>query len=208
MAVLEKEIVDPGAELQPGLLLVLKAPRDLIDEDQFQRLCGANSDLRLERVASGEIIIMAPAGSESSHKNFKLSIQLGIWTEKDGTGLAFDSSAGFTLPNGAVLSPDASWIKRERWDALSRQDKERFSPICPDFVVELRSRTDRISIVRAKMREYIENGARLGWLIDPQTKQVEVYRPNQAATVLKEPAAVSGEDVLPGFVLDLAPIWE
>jgi len=208
MAVLEKEIVDPGPELQPGLRLVLKAPRDLIDEEQFLRLCSANGDLRLERAATGEIIIMSPAGGESSRKNIKISAHLEIWSEKDGTGVAFDSSMGFTLPNGAVLGPDASWIRRERWDALSRKDKERFSPICPDFVIELRSATDRISVVRAKMREYIENGARLGWLIDPRTKQVEVYKPNEPVKTLKEPANVSGEDVLPGFTLDLAPIWE
>lgn len=208
MAVAEKEIVAPAAVIEPGLLLVLKAPHDVIDEDQFLRLCSANGDLRLERASTGEIIIMAPAGSESGFKSGEVFYSLKAWSKNDRTGLAFDSSTGFTLPNGAVAASGAAWIRKERWNTLSRKDKERFAPICPDFVVELRSPTDRLRVLQAKMREYMENGVRLGWLIDPQRKAVEVYRTGKPVELLAEPKNVSGEDVLRGFVLDLAPIWE
>ena len=172
----------------------------------FWRLCGANSDLRLERTARGELIVMSPAGTESGGQNAILTTRLGNWTAADGTGKHFDSSAGYTLPNGATRSPDASWIRKERWNALSLEEKRRFAPICPDFAVELCSPTDDRKEVQEKMREYLSCGLRLGWLIDPEAQSVEIYRPGQPVEILEKPAALSGEDVLPGFVLDLKGI--
>lgn len=172
----------------------------------FWRLCAANGDLRLERTARGELIIMAPAGSDSGRQNSKLTMRLAVWAEADGSGQCFDSSAGFTLPNGAVRAPDASWIADNRWNALTPQQKKRFAPICPDFVIELRSPSDTKENVRAKMHEYIAQGARLGWMIDPQDATVEVYRPDRAPESLTRPERLSGEGVLPGFVLELRGI--
>jgi Uma2 family endonuclease len=178
----------------PGLRLTDRA---------FEKLCAANPDLRLERTSRGELVVMSPAGSMSGRRNAKLILRLGNWAETDGTGEFFDSSAGFTLPNTAIRGPDASWMLRERWEALSEDDRERFSHVCPDFVAELRSRSDKKKDLRAKMREYITQGARLGWLIDPKIARVEIYRPGRPVELLKRPATLSGEDVLPGFVLDL-----
>jgi Uma2 family endonuclease len=172
----------------------------------FWRLCGANSDLRLERTARGELIIMSPAGTESGGQNAILTMRLGIWTEADGTGKHFDSSTGYTLPNGATRSPDASWIHKERWNTLTLKEKRRFAPICPDFAVELCSPTDDRKEVQEKMREYLSCGLRLGWLIDPEAGIVEIYRPGRPVETLEKPAVLSGEDVLPGFVLDLKGI--
>jgi Uma2 family endonuclease len=171
----------------------------------FWRLCCDNRDLRLERTARGELIVMAPAGSETGLRNMGLSGQVWNWAHANGTGLSFDSSTGYTLPNGAVRSPDASWIIRERWEALSHEDRRKFAPICPDFVVELTSPSDesRRPKVQKKMREYIEQGARLAWLIDPDAGEVEVYLPVQT---LARPRTLDGEGVLPGFVLDLQDI--
>ena len=177
-----------------------------VTADDFWRLCVANRDLRLERTARGRLIVMAPAGSDSGMRNADLTAQVVVWAKADGTGVPFDSSAGFTLPNGAVRAPDASWIVRERWDALTREQKDKFSPICPDFVVELTSPSDTHEAARKKLAEYIEQGARLGWLIHRKTGAVEVYRPGRPVEVLKRPATLSGEDVLPGFELDLKGI--
>jgi Uma2 family endonuclease len=179
-------------------------PRVTLEE--FAELCGLNPDLRLERTAGGELIAMAPAGSESGGRNASLVAQLYMWSARDGTGKAFDSSAGFTLPNGAIRSPDASWLRKERWDALTAEEKRGFAPICPDFVAELRSPSDRIDLVREKLVEYLANGARLGWLIDPLEGVVEVYRPGGSVERLVKPAEVSGEAVLPGFMLNLQGI--
>lgn len=172
----------------------------------FWRLCGANRELRLERTAKGAIEAMPPAGSGTGAQNSRLAAQVGTWAWNDGTGTAFDSSAGFTLPNGAVRSPDASWIVNERWNALTPEQKKVFAPICPDFVVELRSPSDALSNLHEKMEEYLAQGARLGWLIDPLTGTVEIYRPGRPVERLERPATFSGEDVLPGFVLDLKGI--
>jgi Uma2 family endonuclease len=172
----------------------------------FTRLCRANPELRLERTAAGELIIMPPAGTESGGQNSTLSGQLYIWAKATGLGKTFDSSAGFTLPNGAIRAPDASWVTQDRWDALTPDEQKGFAPLCPDFVVELRSRTDSLREVRDKMREYRSQGARLGWLIDPKRNAVEVYRPGRRVATLLAPATLSGEDVLPGFVLDLKGI--
>jgi len=186
--------------------LLLQFPSSMTDE-QFFELCQMNRDLRIERNKSGEISIMPPTGSETGNRNFNLALQLGNWSEKDGTGICFDSSTGFKLSTGAERSPDASWVKIERWNTLTEEEQERFAPLCPDFVVELMSPSDTLEKTRSKMKEYMENGARLGWLINRKQKQIEVYRPNQEVEVLESPQTVSGEDVLPGFVLDLEEIW-
>ena len=178
---------------------------DLTDE-QFFLLCQNNGDLRFERTASGEIIIMPPTGGETSNRNIELAYQLQAWSRQNNLGKAFDSNGGFTLPNGAVRAPDASWLKLERWEALTPQQRQKFLPLCPDFVVELRSPTDSVKQTQEKRQEYIDNGARLGWLIDAKTRRVEIYRPNQEVELLENPASLSGEDVLPGFVLNMAQI--
>jgi len=177
-----------------------------VSDQVFARFCREHPDLRIERTASGELIIMPPAGTESGHRNILLSARLQYWTQDAGIGVAFDSSTGFTLPNTAIRSPDASWIANDRWNDLAPKERQGFSRICPDFVAELRSPTDSIRTVRAKMREYCSQGARLGWLIDPYRNVVEIYRPNRRVKVLKAPLTVSGEDVLPGFTLDLKGI--
>lgn len=177
-------------------------------DEAFYELCGKNPDLRFERSAQGEVIIMAPAGSETGARNMSISGQLWQWLQQYGRGEAFDSSAGFRLPTGAILSPDASWIAQARWDALSPEQRQRFAPLCPDFVIELRSRTDELGTLQAKMQEYITNGAQLGWLIDPHNCKVEIYRPEQPVEVLDEPQLVSGEPILPGFQLDLERIFQ
>lgn len=178
-----------------------------ISVEQFYEFCLANRDLRIERTASGEVIIMPPAFSDTGNRNMKIAQQVANWAEQDGTGEVFDSSAGFTLPNGATRSPDASWIKLERWDALSEEQKASFAPICPDFVIELRSQSDTLSGLRNKMQEYIDNGTLLGLLIDRKNRNVYIYRPNQEPEILENPETVSGEPVLPGFVLRMAKIW-
>ncbi|MBD1897140.1 Uma2 family endonuclease [Coleofasciculus sp. FACHB-129] len=183
----------------------LKLTIDLTDE-QFFQLCQNNRDLRFERTASGELIIMPPTGSETGNRNIDLSYQLQAWSRQSNLGLAFDSSSGFKLPNGADRSPDASWVRRDRWDALTSEEQQGFAPLCPDFVVELLSPSDSVKIAQAKMKEYMENGARLGWLINRKNQRVEIYRQDQDVEILENPATLSGEDVLPRFVLDLKQI--
>ncbi|PSB12507.1 hypothetical protein C7B62_01420 [Pleurocapsa sp. CCALA 161] len=175
--------------------------------DSFFDFCQLNSHLRIERTATGELMIMSPAGSETGNRNFKLIQQLANWTDRDGSGIGFDSSAGFTLPNGSTRSPDASWIKLTKWNSLSAQQKTKFAPICPDFVVELRSPSDNLKMLQDKMQEYIDNGVSLGWLIDRTTRQVHIYTPNSEVNSLDNPQTISGEPILSGFVLDLAKIW-
>ena len=177
-----------------------------VSSAMFWKLCRANPDLRLERTAEGRLIVMAPAGSESGGQNANLVIDLGIWARADGTGKVFDSSTGFTLPNGAIVSPDASWIKLDRWLAVPSHQREKFASICPDFVVELRSPSDRLKPLRRKLRQYIEQGVRLGWLLDPVRAKVEVYRPGRDVELLDRPPSLSGHQVLPGFVLNLREI--
>lgn len=177
---------------------------DLTDE-QFFQLCQNNRDLRIERTAQGELILMPPTGWESGSRNAKLTQRLGNWTDVDGTGVAFDSSTGYKLPNGANRSPDASWISKERLEALN-PDPAKFLPMAPDFAVELRSATDSLRATQQKMQEYIACGVRLAWLIDPQNQQVEIYRLGQNVEVLRSPTSLSGEDILPGFVIDLTGI--
>ena len=178
-----------------------------LSDEQFFQLCQQNKLVQFERNADGTLVLMPLVGGTTSIRNASLTAQLGMWNRDDKLGIGFDSSTGFTLPNGAVRSPDASWLKRDRWDALTQEQKERFAPVCPDFVVELRSDTDCLKRLQEKMREYRANGARLGWLIDLETQKVEIYRPDQEVEVLESPANLSGESVLPGFILNIESIW-
>jgi len=178
-----------------------------VTPEQFERLCGKYRELRFELTSTGELIVMPPTGSETGRSNADLTYQLMAWTKKDATGVCFDSSAGFTLPNGAIRSPDGAWIKRNRWDKLTEQQKKTFAPICPDFAVELRSASNTFTELNLKMFEYLENGASLGWLIDPFKRQVYVYEPNHEVVILDNPETVSGDPLLHGFKLNLTEIW-
>jgi len=184
----------------------LRSVLELTDE-QFFQLCQANRDLRFERTATGELIIMPPTGGETGNRNARITQQVMNWTDADGTGIAFDSSTCFKLPNGADRSPDAAWIQLARWNALTEAEKEKFPPICPDFVIELLSPSDSLKVAQEKMEEYIENGVSLGFLINRKSRQVMIYRQGKEVEVLESPATVSGEEVLNGFVLNLAMIW-
>lgn len=175
-------------------------------QEEFEILATNYPELRMELTREGRLIIMPPAGGESGGRNADLTADLVYWNRQSQTGKVFDSSTGFILPNGADRSPDASWVERSRWEGLSPEQRERYVPLCPDFVVELLSRTDSLAETREKMNEYMENGVRLGWLINPCRKQVEIYRPGQAVEVLDNPVSISGEPILPGFTLDLKGI--
>ncbi len=199
----------PSPAMGEVLPLVLRlAPVVSMTDDQFADLCALNDILRLERTAAGDLELMPPAFSETGSKNSYSSIRLGVWAEQDGTGHTYDSSAGFTLPNGAIRSPDASWISNARYRELTSEQRSGFSAICPNFVIELRSHSDRLSTLQAKMQEYMANGAQLGWLIDPSVRSVHVYRPNTDVQVLENPNEVSADPELPDFTLNLQPIWE
>ena len=179
----------------------------ILDDEQFQTICQNNKNLNFERNQQGELIIMSPTGSETGRKNLSITAQLWTWNNQYKLGVAFDSSTGFKLPNDAIRSPDASWIKKERWENLTHQEKIKFAPICPDFVVELLSINDDWDEGKKKMEEYIDNGVKLGWLIDPNENQVAIYRPHQEIEILKNPQTLSGEDILPEFILDLSDIF-
>jgi len=183
-------------------------PMPDLSEDAFLKLCQANPELRFERTAEGEILIMPPEGGASGYGNAVLAERVRQWARANGEGAVFGSSTGFRLPNGATRSPDAAWALRDRLARLSPEEKRGFLPLCPDFVIELRSPTDRLPDLRAKMDEYVANGARLGWLIDPDTRTVDIYRPGKPVERLENPAAIAGDPELPGFELDLAEIWE
>ncbi len=189
-----------AVNISPSLILS-------ITHKNFIQLAQINRDLQLERTAKGELIVMPPTGSETGNRNLDIAGQLWLWNRQNQLGIAFDSSTGFHLPNGADRSPDASWIRQERWDLLTQEEREIFAPICPDFVLELRSKNDAIEKLQAKMIEYMENGASLGWLIDRKNKTVEIYRQNQDIELLNHPLILSGEDILPGFMLDLTEVW-
>jgi len=178
-----------------------------LTSDQFYQLCAANPNLKLERNANGELIAMPPTGGETGKRNSNINLQLGIWNERTQMGELFDSSTGFTLPNQAERSPDAAWIEKFRWEALTAEQREKFIPLCPDFVIELLSLGDSLSKTQEKMREYMENGCRLGLLINRRNRQVEIYRLGKEVEVLNAPSSISGEDVLPGFILNMQPIW-
>jgi Uma2 family endonuclease len=178
-----------------------------LTDEQFSGLCRDNPDLRLEMTAQRELMIMAPTGSKTGWRNSRLNQRLANWAEDDGSGLSFDSSTGFTLPDGAKRAPDAAWIRRERWETLSEEQQEGFAPLCPDFVVELRSPQDSLSALRDRMSEYLECGVRLGWLIDPVNRCVYVYRPGQPAECQENPGLLAGDPILPSFVFDVREIW-
>ena len=191
--------------------IVLRLPPDVkFTDEQFLELCGLNDELRIEINARGELELMAPTFNNTSNKNIRISARLQIWAETDDSGLAFESNAGFTLPNGALRSPDASWVLKSRLAEIPETERLKFSPICPDFVIELRSESDRLRDIQAKMDEYLANGARLGWLIDPldPRHRVYIYRPGVDVEVLEAPETLSGDPELPGFVLEMQRIWE
>ncbi|MGH9847033.1 MAG: Uma2 family endonuclease [Blastocatellia bacterium] len=189
-----------------ALVIRLGPLKRALTDDEFFEFCGVNRDLRIEMTKEGEMIIMMAVGSEGGHRNYLLTVRIGVWAEADGGGIGFDSSTGFTLPNGAKRSPDFAWILREKWEALPEKERKKFAPICPDFVVELRSETDNLKMVKEKMEEYIASGARLGWLIDPLEKKVHIYRLRARVKVLNRPKTISGEPLLKGLTLDLTGI--
>ena len=178
-----------------------------LTDDQFYQLCRANPDVKFERNAKRELIIMSPTGGETGNYNFEIAADLAIWNRPNRLGVCFDSSTCFSLPQGGDRSPDVSWIKQERWDALTPEEKEKFPPIAPDFVLELMSPTDSLKKTQEKMQEYMDSGVKLGWLINRKTRRVEIYRLEQPVEVLESPTQLSGEDILPGFVLNLQNVW-
>jgi Uma2 family endonuclease len=182
-------------------------PKLQLTDDEFFDFCQINSELRIERNKSGELLIMSPTGGTTGNRSGSVFGELYIWSRQDGTGLCFDSSTGFKLSMGDK-SPDASWIKLERWNTLSQEQQDKFAPICPDFVVELRSASDNLKPLQEKMQEYMrEPGVQLGWLIDRKNRRVYIYRPGLPEDCLENPATVSGDPVLPGFVLEMSKIW-
>jgi Uma2 family endonuclease len=191
----------------PQPLTVQLEPVLHISDDELLELSRINRDLRLERTARGELVIMAPTGGLAGGRSAELTFQLAAWARRDGTGVAFESSTGFKLPNGAVRSPDAAWVRRERLGQLSAEEKVRFLPLCPDFVVELRSFSDPLLLLQDKLAEYVANGARLGFLVDPDERRIHVYREGGSIEVLEEPSSVTGDPILKGFRLELAAIW-
>jgi len=189
-------------------VLTIQVPSSTpLREDQFYDLCRANPDLRIERTTQGELIVMPPTGGETGKRNAKLTARFVIWNEACNLGEVFDSSTCFHLPNGADRAPDVAWIRQERWESLPIEQREKFPPIAPDFVLELMSPSDTLEATQAKMREYIANGVQLGWLLNRRDRQLEIYRPGQAVQVEPAPVQVSGEPILPGFVLDLQWFW-
>ena len=180
---------------------------DKISDEDFFAFCQANPDWRIERTSEGDLIIMPPTGGDTGKRNFNLIVEFGNWAKHDGTGVSFDSSTVFSLPNGAKRSPDLAWVKLARWNALTDDERRSFPPLGPDFVVELRSHTDSLRVLQEKMQEYIVNGAQLGWLIDPLEKKVYIYRPDRDVECLDHPENISGEPLLNGFMLELAEVW-
>lgn len=198
----------PTEQKSEALVIHFSPPLRKLSDDEFYEFCMANKDLRIELTSGGDLIIMPPTGLKTGNRNFKLTAKFGAWAEQDGTGIGFDSSSLFTLPNGAKRSPDLAWVRKEKWEGLTEEEQQKFSRICPDFVAELRSPSDSLKYLQEKMEEYIANGARLGWLLDPFEQKVYVYRPGEAVEVLDDPQTVSGEPLLRGFVLDVRAIWE
>jgi Uma2 family endonuclease len=178
-----------------------------LSDEQFYQLCQINEYYKFEQTAKDELIILPPSNLITGNREAELNGNLMIWNRQSKLGKVFSSSTVFTLPNGGKRSPDVAWIANERWESLSIKEKEKFAKICPDFVIELRSRTDSLSQLQEKMQEYLNSGLRLGWLIDPQNQQVEIYRQNQSVEIVSLPTSLSGENVLPGFILEL-PVFK
>jgi len=187
--------------------LTIKLDPLTLSNEQFYQLCQNNRDLRFERTCRGDLVIMPPTGGETGERNSEINYQLRYWNKQSKRGKVFDSSTGFKLPNGSDKSPDAAWVPLEKWNNLTLKQQQGFLPLCPDFVIELRSKSDNLKVLQEKMQEYLENGTRLGWLINRQDRQIEIYRQGQGVEVLENPNSLSGEDILPSFVLDLEPIW-
>lgn len=197
----------PQRPITGNRVLLHTRPAVNLTDDQFFALCRANPELRIERSAEGDLIVMPPVTGETGWRNAEVTAALVTWARSDGTGIAFDSSTGFFLANGAMRSPDAAWVRRERLAALTPEQKRRFIPLCPDFVVEIRSSTDSLRMLRAKIAETIANGAQLGWLTDPNTRRVSIYRSDKSVETLSNPSTIAGDPVLPGFVFDVMRIW-
>jgi Uma2 family endonuclease len=195
-------------QVEPAGLLVHLRPVIELTEDQFFEFCQINQELRIERTAEGDLVIMPPEGGETGNRSAILVTVLTQWALQDATGVTFGSSTGFILPNGAMRAPDTAWVRRSRLTTLTADQKQKFLPLCPDLVVEIRSPSDRLSNLQEKMQEYLDNGAQVGWLIDPSSRTVYVYRPNRPVVSLEHPATIAGDPVLPGFSLDLQTIWE
>jgi Uma2 family endonuclease len=194
--------------LENGMVVDFSPLATKVSDEEFAELCRLNPELQIERTSEGELVIVAPTGGKTGLRNAKLTLAFGLWAESTGTGQSFDSSTLFSLPNGARRSPDLSWIRNERWEALSPEQQEQFPPLCPDFMIELRSKTDSLKSLTEKMEEYVANGAQLGWLIDPFERKVHIYRPGMAAEILNDPETVSGEPLLKGFVLQVRALWD
>lgn len=194
--------------LKNGLVVDFSPLATKVSDEEFDELCRLNPELQIERTSERDLVIMAPTSGKSGRRNAKLIARVTIWAEQDGSGQVFDSSTVFSLPNNARRSPDVSWVRNERWNALSAREQEAFPPLCPDFVVDFRSRTDSLVVLQTQMEEYIDNGAQLGWLIDPLERQVHIYRPGGPPVVLNNPEEVSGEPLLNGLVLDVRALWD
>jgi Uma2 family endonuclease len=205
---LEIAMRNQEATLSSPLVLHLGQALLRLSDEEFYRFCQLHRDLRFERTRNGDLIVMPPTGGETGRRNTSLTAQLANWSEVDGTGIAFDSSTGFRLPLGGERSPDVSWVRLERWEALTPEQRDQFPPLAPDFVVELRSKTDSLDELRAKMAEYIDNGVRLGWLLDPSTQTAWIYTGDGGVTKVDAPETLSGDPVLPGFTLQLVKIWQ
>ena len=206
MVVVDRQLDVEPPRIASALVLRLRPAIDFTDEGFFQ-FCQLNRDVRIELTADSEIVIMPPTGGETGSRNVRLTAQVARWADEDGSGVVFDSSTGFTLPSGAVRSPDVAWVARQRLAGLSAQQKRRFLPLCPDFVIELCSPSDSPAYVQRKMEEYQANGARLGWMIDPDRRQVAIYHTEGRVEWLERPAEIAGDPVLPGFVLALGATW-
>jgi Uma2 family endonuclease len=194
--------------LDNGLVVDFSPLATKVSDEEFAELCRLNPELQFERTSQGELVVVSPTGGKTGRRNAWLIARITNWAEEDGTGQVFDSSTLFSLPNSARRSPDVAWVRNDRWNVLSSQEQDEFPPICPDFIVELRSRTGRLTSLKEKMEEYIANGARLGWLIDPLERKVHVYRPGLLLEVLDNPQTISGDPLLKDFILDLRTLWD
>jgi Uma2 family endonuclease len=204
----EQAMIQSDTKLEPGPPITLKMqPAVDLSDAEFFALCQANRELRFERNAEGDVFIMSPTGGETGRRSALITAQLVMWALEDGSGTAFDSSTGFHLSDGSVRSPDAAWISNDRYASLSDDERQRFVPLCPDFVIELRSPSDGLEPLQAKMQAYVANGTRLAWLLDPGDRRVHVYRPDRAPLSMESPTKITSDPELPGFALNLEPIW-